>query len=286
MKKFGFAVTLLVGLVGGLLGAWLFSDNGGVAVHKESAYERVMRTGTIRCGYYMFKPMSWKDPTTGQMEGMAVAFAKELEKRSGIKMAWTEEVTFGNMYEGLKTGRYDAICTPTWPDGNAAKVVDYGKSWFYAGIIPIVRADETRFASYADFNRLDVRLVTQEGNSLEVQARTLFPQAKQVVLPPIADSGEFDTALLTGKADVMFCDMNRYLQTDASHPGKLKVLDWSPVQVNPFKMAVNKGEGGLNAFLSENVESMINDGTMVRIIKQYQPVPKTFLPVTKPYAED
>ncbi len=37
---------------------------------KESAYERVMRTGTIRCGYFLFPPLAVKNPNTNMLSGI------------------------------------------------------------------------------------------------------------------------------------------------------------------------------------------------------------------------
>jgi ABC-type amino acid transport substrate-binding protein len=200
-------------------------------------------------------------------------------------MEWAEEVTFGNMFEGLKSSRYDAICTPTWPDGHTARAAEFSTSWFYAGIIPVVRANETRFTSNLDFNHPDVRIVVQEGNSLQTLANTLFPQAKKVVLSPSADANEMEQLLLSNKADVMFGDMNRYYQFNTANPGKIKALDLPPVQLNPFKMAVAKGEHTLSTFLSENIEALIHNGTMKQIILKQQPMPKTFLPTAQPYSD-
>lgn len=44
--------------------------NGGKAP-KETAFERIMRTGTMRCGYVVWAPYLSVDPKTGQMGGVA-----------------------------------------------------------------------------------------------------------------------------------------------------------------------------------------------------------------------
>jgi ABC-type amino acid transport substrate-binding protein len=275
------SLALAMGLVGGLIGANLFGHSS--TIRHESAFDRVMRTNTLRCGYYMFKPMSWKDPNTGQMKGMVVDIADEIYHRSGIKLKFTEEVTFGNMFEGLQTGRYDAICTPTWPDGRSARVAQFVIPWFYSGIWPMVRADETRFTRLADLDQPGVKISAQEGNALQILTAHAFPRATPVVVPQNADGTAQEMDVLTRKADAMVGDTNRFIQFNAKNPGKLKLLPLGPLQINPFDMAVAKGETALQNFLSTNVETLMNDGTMDRIIAKYQTNPPTFIPVAKPY---
>lgn len=42
------------------------------AAEKESSYDRVMRTRTLRCGYGIFQPMIMKDPNTRKISGIFV----------------------------------------------------------------------------------------------------------------------------------------------------------------------------------------------------------------------
>ena len=50
------AAVLLIGLIGGVIGAILVMPKGVANTHKETALERVVRTGTLRCGYNDWQP--------------------------------------------------------------------------------------------------------------------------------------------------------------------------------------------------------------------------------------
>jgi ABC-type amino acid transport substrate-binding protein len=68
---------------------------------KPSAYDRVVQSKTLRCGYVVSAPHTMKDPNTGQMSGIMYDIAEEMGKRLGIKIVWNEEVTWATYFSGL-----------------------------------------------------------------------------------------------------------------------------------------------------------------------------------------
>lgn len=94
--------------------------------HKENAYERVMRTGELRCGYAMSPPNLEVDPNSGELTGLERDIWDEIGKELDLKILWTEEVGWGNYIEGLRTGRYDAFCNQAWPTPARLKKYNYG----------------------------------------------------------------------------------------------------------------------------------------------------------------
>jgi len=81
------------------------------AAPKESAYERVIRTNTLRCGYALYPPFISKDPNTGKLSGIAPSLMGEVEKATGLNVVWGPEIDFGNITPTLQSGKADAFCT-------------------------------------------------------------------------------------------------------------------------------------------------------------------------------
>ena len=46
-------------------------SSSAFAADKESAYERVLRTGVLRCGYIAYPPHLIVDPATGTISGIS-----------------------------------------------------------------------------------------------------------------------------------------------------------------------------------------------------------------------
>lgn len=75
MQKFG---VICLAVLFAVLAAFvtvkmMVPDQTGMVIaeaNKESTYEREMRTGELRCGYFSWKPAFIKDPNTGEMSGI------------------------------------------------------------------------------------------------------------------------------------------------------------------------------------------------------------------------
>src|ERR1700722_20209029 len=96
IKKSSIVVVVLVGLAV----AWIFYGENkkhfdtidAKPVVKESAYDRVMRTQTIRCGYVLRTPLLVKDPNTAQLSGLFYEYVENLGKALHLKIEWSEEM--------------------------------------------------------------------------------------------------------------------------------------------------------------------------------------------------
>jgi polar amino acid transport system substrate-binding protein len=254
---------------------------------KETAFERVMRTNTLRCGYYTFPPMAIRDPNTGALSGFAVDVMEHIAKKTGLRIEWAEEVAFGNWPQALQSGRFDAVCAPEWPDAAQNRVVLFTRPLMYATVDAYVRADETRFGSdWKELNKPEVRLAVQEGNVTNELAHEWFDKATFDVLPNNVDAGQIVQDVVNGKADVALWDQNGFVQFSQNNPGKIKKLALTqPLKMMPFEMAVEHQESALRDFLNGVIDDAISTGEIDRLIDKWEAVPGTFLRVARPYAE-
>ncbi|MDB5477939.1 MAG: amino acid transporter substrate-binding protein family, partial [Alphaproteobacteria bacterium] len=108
---------------------------------KESVYDRVMRTGTLRCGYALSQPQMMKDPNTGKLSGVDYDVWEAIGKQLNVKIEWTEEVGWGNFIEGLRTSHYDAFCSNIWADYARTKLLTLTIPTIYSFVQTYVRAD-------------------------------------------------------------------------------------------------------------------------------------------------
>ena len=74
------------------------------AAEDETAFERVMRTQILRCGYGSWDPGVIRDPQTGQMTGLYVELIEEMARIAKIKVQWASEVDWGQISTGLQAG--------------------------------------------------------------------------------------------------------------------------------------------------------------------------------------
>jgi polar amino acid transport system substrate-binding protein len=281
-------IVVLAAVVCSVMAVWLWGPAGGPAPARETSFERMMRTNIVRCGYYVFPPMTYRDPSTKALSGMAVDIMNAIADRAGLTIEWTEEVNFSNWTEGLKAGRFDVACTPNWPDIGPARAAGFSAPMFYAGLHPMVRAKDKDLvgATLDRFNQPDVRFLTQDGSGIDVITRANFPKATIKAMPPTVDGPTMLLELMSNKADAIVLDKNAEYMYNQSHPGAFQLRDdLPPVKVQSFALAFNHGEGDLKNFLDIAIDSLISDGTMARLVKQWEPMPGTFLLTAQAYRE-
>lgn len=257
---------------------------------KESAFDRVMRTGVIRCGYYAFPPVVYKDPNTSELSGFSVDYMNKIAQRAGLRVEWSTEVTWANWVEELRAGRYDVACTPMWPDMPQLKVVSFTDPLFFSGLYPLARNDNKKLenADHARLNQKDIVILTQEGNNTDTLTREVFPNATYYTLPASTNGGEYYQNLIAKKADVVISDRNTLYQFEKTNGDILRIIDEkNPIKLQSFNLAVLIGERDLNDFLNQSIHEMDYNGDTDRLLRKWEAEPgKTFLRVANPAKVD
>lgn len=263
----------------------LVASNKNTTILQETAYERVMRTGVLRCGYYVFSPMTIRDPNTGKLSGLGVDMIESIAKSASLKVEWTEEIDFGNWVPALKVGRFDALCTGTWPEASLAREVTFTRPTFYAGINVYARGDDHRFDNNLDaINDPKITIAVIEGTALTDLAATYFPKAKLLRLPQNSPGGAQAENVATKKADVLFWDENGVLEYLKNNPNGLRnVAPNRPVKVQPFELAVNHGEYKLRDLLDVGLQSIEDSGYTNILLAKWERAPGSFYRMSKPY---
>ena len=267
------------------LGVSHFATSSGTGSTSNQGYSHVIEAKTIRCGYVPYPPGLIKDPNTGKISGI---FAETLEasaKDLGYKIEWSEEVGWGTMIEGLKAGRFDAVCSPVWANSTRAQFAEFTQPIFYSGIGVYVRADERRFGNGLEgINSDGVTLATIDGEMTSIVADQDYPVAKRVALPQNSDVSQELLNVVDRKADVTFVEPYIAEEFMKSHPGALRnlVAD-KPVRIFPNTMLVAKGNYQLKGLLDVMIAEMANSGRADRLIAKYDLGSGTFYPVARPY---
>jgi ABC-type amino acid transport substrate-binding protein len=245
---------------------------------KESAFEHILRTGVISCGYYVFPPIVTRDVNTNAMSGFSVDFMNRLAERAGLKVEWTEEITFGNWVPAMQSRRFDMVCTPMWPELTHARVVAFTHSLFFSGLSPAVRADDPRFTSASkreQLNSPDYTMLTQEGNSTDAVARAAFPNATFYTLSAEAGTANYYQDLLNKKADAVLTDRNGLREFNKANAGEVvRLLEPdNPIKLQSFPLVVNRGETELRDFINLAIEEMTHTGEIDRILRKHEAEP-------------
>ena len=258
-----------------------------LAESKETTFERISRTGVIRCGYYVFPPIMDRDANTGELSGITYDYMNLLAERAGLKVEWTTEVTWANWIPEIQQDRFDVACTPMWADLAMMKAVAFTDSMYFSGMYPLVAKDDPRFdgATLETLNSPEFTFVSQEGNSTKKIVNSVFPRAKIYALPPTASGGEYYQTLIAKKADVILTDPSGLSIYEESNGKNFKFIAMdTPVKIQSFKMAVRLEDADLLHFLNQSIEELFYSGDLDRILRKHEYDPgKSYLRPNKPY---
>ncbi len=254
---------------------------------KESTFDRVMRTGKLRCGYMILPPHVNKDLNTGEMSGLVYDIMEEAGKLLDIEIDWAEEVGFATMDQGMEQGRYDAICMGYWQNPVEAKLgyIGYSIPLYYMPVGAWVRVDDTRFDNdIMNVNDSTVRVSSSDGMIAAAIARQDFPKAQVLSLPNMTDVSQNLMEVATGKADITFLAFRDGFRFEETNPGKIKnIAMHQPVRVFPTTIAIPQGDIRFKVMLDTAFMQMLNGGFIDRLLKKYEEYPNAVLPAAKTY---
>ncbi len=261
-------------------------DKTNVAT-KETAYQRVMRTRTLHCGYNIWPPSIMQDEN-GKLAGAYVEFIEELARNANLKLEWTAKLDWGTFPEDLATGKVDAMCAGVWADAKRGTITAWTAPVWYNLIEADVRADDPRFPTGQDnLNRLnseDITIAVLEGAATAVLAEKYFPKARKYTVPALADVSDTMLAVAGKKADVVFVDSGAVRFFQKNNPGKLRrYAPRETVATYPQTIGVNIHETALQNLLNAATNEIVNLGVAERIARKYDPEAVNFVPPAVPF---
>jgi ABC-type amino acid transport substrate-binding protein len=271
-SHFILSVLLSSAIAAGFAVNYTGTKHGGDLNKKESSYERVLNTKTLRCGYVNWQPYFIKDPNTGNLSGINYEIMTEVGKILDLKIEWAEEIGWGTIGEGFKTGRYDAVCTSMWADAGKIKNMSLSIPIFYTNIVAYARTNDNRFDGKFDrINNSDVRIAAIDGAFSYNLAKEQFPNSKILALPQLVQESEFLMTVPSYKADIILSDIDEIKKFIKANPNKMRLVkDIKPIKKIPQVIAMPTNEAQLTQMINQALQLLIDNGYMEKIKKKYE----------------
>lgn len=241
--------TIVISLLAGTIGAFLILlghlPNAKPPVKEETALERVVKSGTLQCGYAIQPPYLMKDPNTNAMYGLWYELTEKIAALNNLKVVWVTTTTATTLAADMRAKKFDVFCGG-WPIGG-------GKALGLAVSIPVHysalglygRADDQRFTSKTDFlTSADIKLAVRSDTPMEQRQQLELPNVRVTVVPADAPEAQTLDAVLDNKADVALTEQIMAAPYLLASPAKLKAV--------PFPMHVPAAIGRGFAVLPED----------------------------------
>jgi ABC-type amino acid transport substrate-binding protein len=246
----------------------------------ETAYDRVLRTGVLRCGYTPYSVGFMKDPKTGSISGIYPDVVQRLAENLKLKVEWVEEIGWGQQIQGLQNKRYDMICSPVSLNSGRARAADFSIPLYYSPVHIWLKKGRTDLnADFKRLNQADVRISTLDGEQTSVFAKQFFPQAQQVSLPQTAPFSDLLLQVTTGKADIVFAEPLAVHEFMQQNPNSLQQLtgDDKPLLVVPNILLLPSGEPAFKSMIDNALRELFNSRMMDVFIDRYETYPNSYV---------
>ena len=268
-----------------LLLAFMLLSAPAHAAEKQSAYDRVIKNGTIRCGYITRAPVFTVSPQTGEKGGIYYEYVEALGRALNLKIDWAEEIGWGDAVEALKTGRIDAFCSGLWPVAHRAPHMDFVTPILFEPLYIYAREGDTRFDNNkAAINDPSVTIVSVEGGAPWIVAQKDFPKAKLLTLPQLSPISDMYQSVLTGKADVTLAEPASFGDFNDKNPGVMRrVVTDHPLRAFGPSIAVKTGEIQFRRMMDLGTEELRQTGEIDAIINKYETHPGVYFRPAKDY---
>jgi polar amino acid transport system substrate-binding protein len=225
----GLAALPTIGIIGA---ARAQQDDGGIEAN--SVLAKIRQSGTLRMGYAQTAPWFYKDPKTGDLQGIFYDVAEALCKLLQVKSNY-QEVSWTDSTLALRRGDFDIfVSSLTYTVPRAVSVAYPTPPLWARGSLALIHKDNAgRFKTAADLNNPDVTIAVNTGTSAEAQQRRLFPQSKV-----LATTGQILSAtepVRTKRADAWLNGDNDVVAFARKNGAWAAVID----EAHPFDMAPN-----------------------------------------------
>jgi cyclohexadienyl dehydratase len=286
MNKKPILLLALSALIAGLVSFFVASSQPQLKQDQSNAaYERVMASKTLRCGYLTYPPVLTQDPNTKEFSGIAADVIEAIGSRLGLKIEWTHEFGFATSVTDLQTGRFDLTCIGFWRLPAEAPFVLYTEPFMYSQMNFYVRADDRRFDEDVRLlNQNEVRFISSDGQKTSSIVRDEFPNATLIELPNATSIAQQVEEVIAGKADIFLAESGTAEDYMHNNPNKLRKIPYErPYKVFQNTFALNAGEFQLKSMLDAAMVDLIENGEMDRILDKHDPDRKIFKRIAPNY---
>lgn len=246
MKKRGLILLSVLLVTFSLLTACANDSNTNTTNASNDTLQRVMENKKVVVGVLPdYAPWGSRN-ASGEFEGYDVDLAYALGEALGVEVEIVP-IEAPNRVPSLVSNKVDVLIACLTPTDERAKSIDFTIPYAAAGLVPMVKADNTTIKTYKDLVGKDVAVV--RGGTPDLFTTKAIPEANLIRFDTIADAY---TAFKSGKAEA-FVEEDTFVYLETKNSPEYKAVG-EPFSTEFISFAVKKYDQNwlnyLNNFLS------------------------------------
>ncbi|MEO0764007.1 MAG: ABC transporter substrate-binding protein, partial [Pseudomonadota bacterium] len=208
------------------------------AQQTESRLYDITSSGTLRvCQYPAYYSISFRSPTTGEIEGIDADLSKELAKELGVELEIVES-SFGTFIADLQADKCEIGMFGLGATLKRAQAVAFSDPYLLTSIYAVGQTDG-KVQEWADVDQPGIKVAVTLGSYIEPFMKDYLKQAEVVtVAPPATREGE----LIAGRVDVIMTDYPTAVKVTDEFDWAITVAPNETLRLTPYAYVVPHGD--------------------------------------------
>lgn len=229
--KIGFVIAATLGLA-------LTAGPEASAQQQDSRLYQITSSGTLRvCQYPSYYSISFRNPQTGEIEGIDADLSKELAKELGVELQIVES-SFGTFIADLQANKCEIGMFGVGATLQRAQAVAFSDPYLLTSIYAVGSKDGA-VQSWEDIDKDDVKVAVTLGSYIEPFMKGYLENAEVVtVAPPATREGE----LVAGRVDVIMTDYPTAVKVTDEFDWAITIEPNETLRLTPYSYVVPQGD--------------------------------------------
>jgi cyclohexadienyl dehydratase len=248
-----------------LVAAVMLGSGSALAQQKESHLDRVVKSQKLRvCIWPEYYAISYKNPKTGQLEGIDIDIAKQLAGELKAELEFVES-SFQAFIADLQTDKCAIGMFGIGATLARAQAVEFSDPYLVTSIYGVTKKNHPKIKSWNDMDQDGIVVATQLGSYVDTFMKTYLKKAKVLsVQPPATREGE----VASGRADILMTDYPVAKKLEATQDWAKVINPTEPLAVTPYAYAVAPGDQVWLTYVNLFLKTIKRDGRLVSAAKK------------------
>src|SRR5499426_420276 len=258
MRTWKLQLLALVGLAVGLS-----LDSGAEAQQQlQSRLYEVTKNKKLRvCQYPLYYSISFRNPTTGKIEGIDADLAQELAKELGAELEIVES-GFATFIADLQANKCEIGMFGVGATLKRAQAVEFSKPYLITNVYAVTRKGG-KIKTWDDIDQKGIKAAVSLGSYIEVFMKSYLKNAEVIsVAPP--------NTRVAQRVDVIMTDFPTAIKVTDEFDWASYVLPKEKLAVTPYSYVVPPGDQIWLNYINLFVDTIKLDGRLLQYAKKHK----------------
>ncbi|WP_291296345.1 ABC transporter substrate-binding protein [Elioraea sp.] len=262
MSLFRRALTLAAAAAALLVAA----PGSGSAQQAQSRLFEITQSKKLKvCVFPLYYAISFRNPRTGQLEGIDADLSKELAKELGAEIEYVD-TSFGTFIADLQANKCHIGMFGVGATLRRAQAVEFSKPYLLTSIYAVTRRG-SRVQSWADVDKQGVRVAVSLGSYIEPFMQRYLKNATLVSIAPPATR---EAELVARRADVIMTDFPTAIKVTDEFDWAVFFTPPEPLAVTPYSYVIPQGDQIWLNYVNLFIDTIRLDGRLMEAAKRHK----------------